>query len=229
MIEGCTRCVRSLRRPWVGALVVLATACSEEPPPQQVALVEAAPRSYSVRLDSESSDPGLFRLVEDDAGIHIQTGPAGIAYRSQDVVHRGGFHVEATFVQYDAPIGYREAYGIFVGGLDLESPDLEYTYLLVRPTGDFLIKRRIGEITETFVDWTAHEAVQRVIEEGDEPRNTLSIDVLQGETTFLVNGIAVHALPTPRVRPYGVVGIRANHRLDVRVKDWLLRAVGHDQ
>lgn len=229
MIEGCTRCARSLRRHWVGALVVLTTACSEGAPPQPVAAEEVSPRSYLVRLDSDSSDPGLFGLVEDDDGIHIQTGPAGIAYRPEDIVHRGGFHVEATFVQYDAPIGYREAYGIFVGGLDLEGPDLEYTYLLVRPTGDFLIKRRIGEITETFVDWTAHAAVARVIEEGDEPRNTLKIDVVRGETTFLVNGIAVHSLPTPRVRPYGVMGIRANHRLDVRVEGWLLRAVGHDQ
>ena len=212
------------RRPLVGALLLLTAACAEPAPPQTGVVGEAARPSFEVRLDSESSDADLFHVVEDDEGIRVQTGPAGIAYRAVDVVRSGDFLVEATFVQYDAPVGYREAYGIFVGGLDLDGPDLEYTYLLVRPTGDYLIKRRIGEITETFVDWTAHDAVHRVVEEGDEPQNTLGIDVVDGEARFLVNGVAVHTLPSPRARPYGVSGVRVNHRLDVRVDDWLLLA-----
>jgi hypothetical protein len=125
-------------------------------------------------------------------------------------------------VQYGAPVGYREAYGIFVGGIDLDGPDLEYTYLLVRPTGDFLVKRRIGEITETIHDWTPHDAVRRVIADGDEPQNTLAIAVLDGETSFFVNDAVVHTQPSARVRPYGVAGVRANHRLDIRVDDFLL-------
>jgi hypothetical protein len=56
----------------------------------------------------------------------------------------GCFFAQATFVLYGAPLGYREAYGIFVGRLDLGEPDQEYTYLLIRSTGDFLVKRRIG-------------------------------------------------------------------------------------
>ena len=232
MTVGCTECETGRRRPRFGAaawsaLVLLAgSACTAEPPPDPTRQVgEAARPSYEVRLDSESSDPGQFELVEDDDGIRIQTGPAGIAYRTDDVMQSGDFRVEATFVQYDAPVGYREAYGIFVGGIDLDGPDLEYTYLLVRPTGDFLVKRRIGEITETLQDWTPHDAVRSVRAEGDEPRNTLAVAVLNGETNFEVNGVVVHTQSSGRVRPYGVAGVRANHRLDVRVDEFLLASL----
>ncbi len=204
--------------------LALAGSCAEAPPPEEVGETgEAARPNYAVRLDSESSDLEQFRLVEDDDGIRVRTGPAGIAYRADEIVSSGDFHIEATFVQYDATIGYREAYGIFVGGLDLDTPDLEYTYLLMRPTGDFLVKRRIGEITETLADWTPHAAVQRVESEGDEPRNTLAVDVLDGKARFLVNGVVVYSLPTARARPYGIAGVRVNHRLDVRIDDWVRR------
>lgn len=180
------------------------------------------PGGYEVRLDSERSDPGEFRIDPEAGAVRVQTGPAGIAWHPEDVIESGPLHVQATFVHHGSPVGYREAYGVFVGGLDLDSPDLEYSYLLVRSTGDFLIKRRRGETTETLVDWTPHEAISRVVEEGDEPENTLAVDVLGGETVYSVNGVEVFRMPTPEARPYGVVGLRVNHRLDIRVTDWVV-------
>lgn len=200
--------------------------CAEgtETPDAQVAEAPdaGATTAYAFRLDSERSDPGAFRISEESGGVRVRTGPAGIAWREADVTQSGPFAVRATFVQYEAPVGYREAYGVFVGGRDLQGADVEYTYLLVRPTGDFLVKRRRGDTTETLVDWTAHEAVERVVEQGDEPRNTLAVEVGDGDTRFLVNGTEVHSMPTPEARPHGIVGIRANHRLDILLSDWAL-------
>ncbi|MGB1657766.1 MAG: hypothetical protein ACPHO4_10460 [Longimicrobiales bacterium] len=217
---------RSRLAALLGTLFVV--ACATETLPergQEPAQTGADARpNYSIRLDSESSDPAEFQLVEDDDGIRIQTGPAGIAYRDSDVILTGDMHVRATFQQYDAPMGYREAYGIFVGGIDLGGLDLEYTYLLVRPTGDYLVKRRIGEITETLVDWTPHPSVQTVQAEGDQPLNTLGIDVFDGRAHFVVNGDEVFVESAARVRPFGIAGIRVNHRLDVRVDRWIMRA-----
>lgn len=225
--EGdCAR--RRCHRPggaavFMALVTLLATGCAPEAPPERTGETGPAARpNFTLRLDSESSSLADFQLVEDDDGFRIQTGPAGIAYRADDVVLTGDIHAQATFRQFGAPLGYREAYGIFVGGIDLEGPDLEYTYLLIRPTGDVMVKRRIGEVTETLLDWTPHPAVRRVEIEGDEPLNTLSIDVFNGETHFVVNGDIVHAESASRVRPYGVAGVRVNHRLDVRVDDWLL-------
>lgn len=206
---------------------VLAVACATETPPERVEeaarTAEEARPNYTLRLDSESSDLSEFQVVEDDDGIRVQTGPAGIAYRDVDAILTGDMHVQATFQQYDAPIGYREAYGIFVGGIDLTGPDLEYTYLLIRPTGDFLVKRRIGEVTETLVDWTPHPSVHTVEAEGDRPLNTLGIDVFGGDVHFVVNGDVVHRESASRVRPYGIAGVRVNHRLDVRVDRWIMQ------
>jgi hypothetical protein len=219
---------RRSRNAWIAvALAISVAACGAREAPaadasEGGAVGDATSPSYAVRLDSESSDPSLYRLVEDDDGIRVETGPAGIAFRDDDVVRAGDFLAEATFVLYGAPLGYREAYGIFVGGLDLEEPDQEYTYLLIRSTGDFLVKRRIGEVTETIADWTPHDAVARVAADGDAPSNTLAVEVVGPETRFIVNGVAVHTAPTTRVRPHGIAGVRVNHRLDVRVDDWTL-------
>jgi len=223
---GCRRRGR-LERPLLVVAALAAAGCAQDqaPPEPTGAVGPAARPSFEVRLDSESSAPEEYHLVEDDDGIRVQTGPAGIAYRSDDAMVSGDFQVEATFLQYDAPLGYREAYGIFVGGRELQGADQEYTYLLVRPTGDYLIKRRIGEITETFVDWTPDASVARVQEEGDQPLNTLGIRVLGADTEFVVNGVTVQTLPTARVRPHGVAGVRVNHRLDVRVDDWILEEI----
>jgi hypothetical protein len=205
----------------------MAACAAEDSAPALEEAADAAtyPEGYEMRLDSERSDPAEFQLSETPEGLSIVTGPAGIAWRDEDRVGSGDFRVEATFTQLSAPVGYREAYGIFVGGLDLDGPDREYTYLLVRPTGDFLLKRRRGETTEVLLDWTAHAAVSSVQAEGDEPRNTLAIEVHAEQTRFLVNRSVVFDLPTSEARPYGLAGIRANHRLDIRLHSWTMEAI----
>jgi len=220
----------SLRLTCMLVAGVALSACSapaDEPiEAPETAATEAAPEAgqegYEMRLDSERSDPGQFIIEELENSLQIQTGPAGIAYHPSDRIDSGDFHVEATYTQYGAPVGYREAYGLFVGGLDLQTTENEYTYLLVRPTGEYLIKRRISDTTETLVDWTPHDAISTVDAEGDEPVNTLSIDVFGAETRFLINGVQVHAVPSSSARPYGIAGLRVNHRLDVRITDWRL-------
>lgn len=218
----------------VALAAVAAPACSppsadDAPATDEAPVAEEAapdlPGGYDIRLDSERSDPGEFRIQPgegENAPVRVTTGPAGIAWRPGDEVDRDGFRVRAAFVLHGAPVGYREAFGIFVGGRDLGTPDQEYTYLLVRGTGDFLIKRRLGETTETMVDWTAHPAVATVAEEGDSPRNVLSVEVGGGETRFLVNDAVVHRMPTPEARPHGIAGLRVNHRLDVEVASWVV-------
>lgn len=208
------------------SLALAAGSCGpgSEVPPGGVQEADAPP-GYLVRLDSERGDLAEFRLSQREGGIGILTGPAGITWRPEDRAVSGEFRAEATFVQYGAPVGYREAYGVFVGGSDLQGPDQEYIYLLVRPTGDYLVKRRRGETTEVLVDWIPHPAVHRVATEGDEPENTLAIEVRDGQVAFRVNETEVHHMPVPEARPYGVAGIRANHRLDILVREWSVEPI----
>jgi len=178
--------------------------------------------AWDVRLDDPAGDPAGFHMVQDGGALSIETGPAGIAWRPIDLARGGAFEVSADFAQREAPEGHREAYGVFVGGRNLGQPDQTYTYFLVRGTGEYLVKRRVGEETETLVDWTANDAVRGATSEGDEPSasNTLSVRVEGDEVRFAVNGTVVETLPRDDVRPHGLAGVRVNHRLDVTVRDW---------
>ena len=85
-----------------GTMTLLAVAtlgslacASDAPPPLSTSETHDDSRegplsSFGVRLDSESSDPVLFQVAEDDDGIRVQTGPAGIVYREADAVLSAG-------------------------------------------------------------------------------------------------------------------------------------------
>lgn len=180
------------------------------------------PGGYRVLLDGERMDPGQFVTAQTPDGIRFTTGPAGIAWRPSDTLTAGDYRAEGTLTLMGAPVAYREAYGLFVGGRELESSGVSYLYLLVRATGDFTIRRRAGGITETLVEWLSHNAVQRVAVDGETPVNTLAIEARGEETRFLINGTVVFIMPTQEARPHGVAGLRVNHRLDVVLNGWSL-------
>lgn len=213
-----------MARWWVtaAALAVTAASCTgsgSDDPEQEVPLL---PGGYRLALDEDQSGPGRFETSETPEGIRITTGPAGIAWRPQDTVTAGDFRAEAAFTLVGAPVGYREGYGVFAGGRDLDGPRPYYIYLLVRGNGDYVVKRRLGDATETLLDWTRHAAVQRVSSDGEDPANQVAIEVQRGETRFLVNGTVVFRMPVDEAEPYGWTGLRINHRLHVLLGQWTL-------
>jgi len=211
-----------LRLAGVLPAVLLLAGCiggaEDQLPPEEPLL----PGGYKVVLDAGRSDPGHFAVTDTADDLRFTTGPAGVAWRPRDVVGPGDFRVEATLHLYGAPIAYREAYGVFVGGRDLESSNPSYSYLLVRPTGEFTIRTRAGDTVETVVDWTPHAAIERVRDDGDEPRNTLVIQVRGADADFLINGTRVFSMDARELNPQGLAGIRVNHRLDVGLTAWSL-------
>ena len=185
--------------------------------------------TWDVRLDQPTGDAAGFQMAEQPGGgWTVKTGPNGAAvtWRDQDMVQSGAFMATATMEERSAPADHREGYGLFVGGRNLQQPDQQYTYFLVRGTGDYLIKRRDGEATPTLVDWTASPAIQKLANAGDVTRNTLEVRVETDVTRFLVNGTEVTALPTEQVQPYGIAGMRINHALDMLVSSFDVTAGG---
>ena len=176
---------------------------------------------WEVRLDDPEADEAGFQFVEEGGEFHVQTGPRAITYQDEQLVEGGDFRVSGTFVEQNAPADHREAYGIFFGGRDLQTPGVRYNYFLVRGTGEYLVKRRDGEDTETVVDWTSSDAVEATGEDGSST-NALAVQVRGDSIRFLVNDQPVETLSTEEMNPYGVVGMRINHRLDVRVRGWSL-------
>jgi len=176
-----------------------------------------SPADWSIRLDRQG-DVNEIAFVTMTPGWHITSGPAAIYFDpSRRAV--GEFSVESTTFMFD-PNGRNEAFGVFVGGADLEGPEQRYVYFLVRPSGEFLIKQRRGSETPVLVDWTAHEAVvgwQDKAPAAATAENVLSIHAEPEVVRFEVNGTEVASLSRTGLDLEGIVGLRANHAVNVHV------------
>lgn len=175
------------------------------------------PAGWTVRTDRGDTVPTEGRFTAADGGFRVRPGPRAIFFHP-DSSASGRFRASATFRRLAEPRG-PEAYGLFVGGRDLEGPGQDYLYFLIRKTGSYLVKHRAGDETHTVVEWTSSPAVRTT--SGDTVSNTLAVASDSAEVRFLVNGETVETLPrSEMLRTDGIVGVRINHGLDVRVRDF---------
>jgi hypothetical protein len=177
----------------------------------------ALPAGWSARPDG-TGDPKSVKFVTMEPGYHLTLGPATILYRKNDRAN-GPFHTLATFHQMKK-LEHAEGYGLFMGGQALDGKDQKYTYFLVRDDGTYLIKRRDGDKTsELTKGWIAHPAVKKGNAEG-KATNLLEIDAKQNPSRidFKVNGQTVHTADAAKTNVKGIVGLRANHNLDLHIE-----------
>ena len=200
----------------ISALLALATpAAAQDAAADAKAADLEFPAGWQIRLDRPNANVNDVRFFVAGDGLHATTGPAAIFWHPDNVAE-GEFGARATFIQMK-PSRHPEAYGIFVGGRDLDGDAQDYFYFLIRQDGKFLVKHRAGAETHTIIDWTAHEAVRPA---GDDGRatNTLEMRVRAGDVRFLVNGVEVAKLDrVPYLNTDGIVGLRVNHNLDVHI------------
>jgi hypothetical protein len=170
-----------------------------------------------IRLDRPGS--GQTPDLQDmPPGWHITTGPAGILYHPETTAS-GAFRVESESFLFD-PGRRNEAYGIFIGGTDLDGDGQAYTYFLIRRDGSYLVKRRDGSGTSNLQGWTMHEAVTtwEGRPEGESTaKNTLAIEAGTEELVFFVNDQEVFRAAREGQHVDGIVGLRVNHGLNIHV------------
>jgi hypothetical protein len=175
------------------------------------------PAGWSGRPDG-AGDLMSVKFVTMEPGYHLTLGPATILYREEDRA-KGPFHTLATFHQMKK-LEHAEGYGLFFGGENLTGAGQKYIYFLVRDDGKYLIKRRDGENTsEITKGWTASSAIKKGDAQG-RATNLLEIDAKQDpkKVAFKVNGTTVHTADAKAMSPKGVVGVRANHNLDLHIE-----------
>jgi hypothetical protein len=153
--------------------------------------------------------------------FHITSGPAAIYYTPKNSV-KGAYTARATFTQTKAPT-HPEAYGLFIGGHDLQDASQSYFYFLTRGDGKILINHRAGAEVHKLVDWTDTDATKKQDESG-KATNELAIRVTADSVFFLANGTPVKALAKQGLTTDGQAGIRVNHNLDVRVSNFEVKA-----
>ncbi len=175
------------------------------------------PEGWVVRLDRPGSGQSP-QLQDMPPGWHITTGPAGILYHPEKTAS-GAYRVESESFLFD-PGQRNEAYGIFIGGIDLDGDGQSYTYFLIRRDGSYLVKRRDGSETSNLQGWTKHEAVTRWEGRGEgehTAKNTIAIEAGTDELVFFVNGQEVFRTAREGQHVEGIVGLRVNHGLNLHV------------
>ncbi|MDR9419256.1 hypothetical protein [Gracilimonas sp.] len=186
------------------------------------------PEGWEVRLDREmeevligsNPDSADIYFVNMTPGWHISTGPAGIYYHPANTAE-GNFEITSELHFFDPGERNREAYGIFLGGKNLDNENQSYLYFLLRNTGEYLIKERIGSETETLQGWTASDVIN-VYEDGMDDssvRNVVRTVVSGSDITFHINGTEVASLPASSYDTDGMYGLRVNHSINLHVSD----------
>ncbi len=179
------------------------------------------PDGWNAHFDGGHGAHGAddLEFVSLDPGWLIMTGPSGIFYRHMDRAE-GDFTVRSLIHLFD-PGERRESYGIFIGGSALHGDEARYTYFLVRRTGEYMIRHRVGGDLHDVQGWTAHDAVLAWDDrpDGDDTAaNQLEITVSGDQVHFLVNGREVHRAPRADLDVEGHYGLRVNHNLDLHVE-----------
>jgi hypothetical protein len=176
------------------------------------------PDGWLTRFDHPGAgEADLEMFVEMPPGWHVTTGPAGIFW-NPDSTASGDFRAEMEVFLFD-PQGRREAFGIFLGGRNLEGTDQEYTYFLLRDGGQYIVKRREGSAAPTVRPWTSHTAIRGWDDRGEDAsvQNVLAVEARGDTVRFFVNGEEVTSLPRAEVNVDGIFGFRVNHRLNLHV------------
>lgn len=171
------------------------------------------PAGYTAITDDSTAKPTSIRYAGKDDNWEVTTGPAHIVFAAKDTAS-GSYTASATFTQLEAP-HHPEAYGIFIGGRDLQSPNRAYTYFLVRGNGQFLVKSRTGATTKDVIAWNANAAVPKADSAG-QATYRLAVRVAADSVRFMVNDKQVGAVKAGTVATDGVAGLRVNHNLHVR-------------
>lgn len=185
--------------------------------PQQKAAGPVLPAGWHARFDRENADPAKLTFATMGDGLHATTGPAAIFWQTAHDLS-GQYRLSATFTQMKAP-KHPEAYGLFIGGKNLDKPEQEYGYLVIRGDGKYMIKHRAGAEVHTIQDWTDHPALNKQDAAG-KATNTVAWEVSDGFVKALINGQEVKRWEEAYWGGKGLAGLRVNHNLDVHISDF---------
>lgn len=204
-------------------LLALAACTAKEKPadaaksadPDKAASGGTLPAGYVARTDKPDASMSNARYTASGDEWEVSTGPAHVMYDPK-VMGNGNYTASASIEQLEAPT-HPEAYGIFIGGRDLDKPTEAYTYFLVRSAGDVAIKVREGDATRDVIAWTPSADVPKADASG-KAKYDLSVQVSNGSVKFMVNGKQVASASASGLPTDGVAGLRINHNLHVKVK-----------
>jgi len=179
------------------------------------------PSGYTARTDRPDANISGAKYTASGDNWEVTTGPAHIIYAPRDMGN-GSYTASATVEQIEKP-AHPEAFGIFIGGRNLDQPTQAYTYFLVRSTGELAIKARDGANARDVVKWTASPDVPKADASG-KAKYELAVQVTSDAVKFSVNGKEVASVSKVGLPTDGIAGLRVNHNLHVKVSPVSVKA-----
>jgi hypothetical protein len=182
---------------------------------------------YDPQRDGKVPSMDAVNFVTMGSGYHFTSGPAAIYYNSKDM-GSGEYQVSATFSQRKSM--NHEAYGIFIGGKDLQTPNQTYTYFVIKPCsskcgtpgaqmGEILISKRTSDGKPVELVPIRHDdAVVTDDPKDGHATNKMTIHVAKDAVHFILNDKLVAEVPKSQIGDTdGQAGVRINHNIDVHV------------
>ena len=197
-------------------MIAIAVAASLIPLTPQAQEGGVTADGWEARLDRGTDAASVLNFMAMGTGVHAMTAGAGAAiFWQPSSMAKGNYSISASFTQAE-PSNHPNAYGLFFGGSDLSGANQRYSYFVIRETGQFLVRKRMGGETPDVVSWTAHDAINDLDAQG-RATNTLTVEVGSDQVRFLVNGTEVTTQLRSALDTDGVTGLRVNHFLNVHM------------
>jgi hypothetical protein len=216
-VVGCNKGDRSSSgaAPVAGTITATAAQPAASADSDNSASGAGLPTGYIAQFDHANAKTSDVSYTEKEPGRwEVKTGPAHILYASKDTA-ANKYSTSATFQQLEAP-SHPEAFGVFVGGSNLNAPTVKYTYFIVRGDGKYMVKVRDGADTRTITDWTASPAIPAQDASG-KGLYGIRIDVSGKTANVSVNGAPVTTITGKDIPLNGITGVRINHNLHLIV------------
>jgi hypothetical protein len=195
------------------AASVQPAASTVESDPDRLTAGGGVPSGYTGRTDRADAPITGARYQTSGNAWEITTGPAHIVYSPNDLAS-GTYTVSSTFDQLQKPV-HPEAFGLFIGGSNLDQPNQAYTYFLVRGSGEVLVKVREGDATRDVIKWTTAPGVPKEDASG-RATYKLDVQVTPDALKLMVNGKQAASVSKAGLPTDGIAGLRINHNLHIK-------------
>lgn len=191
------------------------------PPPRPIAGNGVEVPGWWARVDDVKEPMKGLKFVPMNGGLHATTGP-NITFWDPQQTASGNYTVKAIFTVAKPP-SHPVAYGLLIGGSNLEQDSQKYTYFVIREDGQFLVRKRDGANTSNVGgNWAANPAVTGRV--AGVQKNELSIQVGGGKVAFMANGKEVASHPATALDTNGIVGLRVGHGMDIQIDGFAVEA-----
>jgi hypothetical protein len=222
--------MRSLKALSVAGALALAVAAmphaQEQDKDRAVAGGGIKVAGWKGRIDPAAAKKGSTindsKFEQRGDALHLAIGPAAIYWDPANAVS-GDYSVKATFREAKPAADHPHPYGLFIGGNNLDTPELSLAYCIAYSDGTFLVRGFSGASVVQIGKRQPHAAVNKTAADGS-VTNAVAWNVKGGRAECAINGQTVAGYDTAElVGPGklqsldGIAGIRVSHNVDVTV------------